>query len=73
MRKILMLISVVFLLSSCITHFDKQRYKGYVYEKSITEGYALMDIVVLSGDEYMEEVHVPTWFKEIYSIGDTIK
>ena len=73
MRKILMLISVVFLLSSCITDFNKQRYKGYVYVKNIPENYGLMDIVVLSGDNTMEEVNVPPWFKDIYKIGDTIK
>ena len=73
MRKILMLISVVLLFSSCVEHFDKSKYKGWKFENQIIETFTYMDIVVLSNDELVTEVDVPTWFKDIYQIGDTIK
>ena len=85
MKNLLLLLIVV--LSSCVSsndrskrtsnidieNFNISRYKGYVIKSKIPDSWADRDYYVIKGDSFAVEIRTPSWFDNIYDIGDTIK
>jgi len=70
-----------FLLCSCnnepitkqVEKFEIQKFNGYKILYKKTEDWNDMDWYVLRNDTIAIELRVPSWFSELYAVGDTIK
>jgi len=71
---------IIFFISSFIScssyemdEFEIQKYRGYKVLYKVEDNISTRDYYVLRNDSIAIELAVPTWFSELYSVGDTIK
>lgn len=84
MKKIYLVIVVIWLLTSCIDHITKvdyyessriniKKYYGSVIKSRDENSYRFDDMYILKNDSFVIEVLLPKYLKSVYNVGDTIK
>ena len=56
-----------------VEKFEIQKFNGYKILYKKTDDWNNMDWYVLRNDTIAIELRVPSWFSELYEVGDTIK
>lgn len=56
-----------------VEKFEIQKFNGYKIFYKKTDDWNNMDWYVLRNDTIAIELRVPSWFSELYAVGDTIK